>query len=138
MDLTEKDRKFISKRVRLVKVLPIVIIIYLCLLIGWYVWECISEPLIYNPFAVLSALKNNTIPETSLIIMAGLYPLFLVISMFLLIFIMVFALMAISSEKKYIEIIQRLGGPTFRTNLSTFEKEKTAQPDNPVDYSRSG
>jgi hypothetical protein len=132
MELNDKEMKFIFKRTRLVKTLPTVCIILLCLLIGFYIWAFLSKPLIYNPFAVLSALKSTTISSSTLNVMAGLFPLFFLICVFLLIVSVVLIFIAIAIEKKYIKIIQRIGGPTNRANLNT-HKEETAQQNNTAD-----
>ena len=132
--INKEDIRFIAKRARLVKSWPFVGSAMLCVILGGTIWLFLYKPLIANPFAVLSMLKEASIPLSTLNVMAGLYPLLFLMCIFLIIVIVLLMFMAISIERKYMSIIQRINEKACNINQDRTELTDTAQPSNTDDH----
>jgi hypothetical protein len=90
VELSHEDRRFLDKRKRLVRAWPTVGAILL-LVIGLALWLFWSKPLLANPFLTLARLKNDSVPASTLILMAGLLPVVFTMCMVLAVSIVLFA-----------------------------------------------
>jgi ABC-type transport system involved in multi-copper enzyme maturation permease subunit len=107
MQLNGEDQRFLAKRARLVKTWRYAGAILIAMLIGLGIWLFFSKPLLANPFVVLTRLKSDSIPESTMALMAGILPVVVLMCIFLAITIVLFAFLAFSNEKKYLTLIQR-------------------------------
>jgi hypothetical protein len=106
--LTEQQRAFLKKRIKMVQSWPIagIMIIFLELgLAGWLLWK---HPLLINPQAVLSKLRSGSLPDSTLSLMATILPFLFIICLALLAILILFAFLALANEKKHLAIIQAL------------------------------
>lgn len=108
MEITAKEKRFLAKRTKLVQTWPLVGGILLCLVLGLGVWLFLSTPLLANPFTVLSKLRSNSIPVSTLTLMAGLLPVAILMCLVLAIAMVAFSFAAFSNEKKYIAMVERM------------------------------
>lgn len=106
MQLSEKDQRFLAKRIRLVRAWRYVGTILLFMLPGLGLWLFLSKPLLSNPFVVMTLLKNNAISESTMVLMAAMLPVAVLMCIALAVAVVLFAFAAFSNEKKYLQIIQ--------------------------------
>lgn len=106
MELSNEDRQFLVKRTRLVRAWPTVGTILLLFVIGLGIWLFWSKPLLANPFLVLARLKNDSVPASTLTLMAGLLPVVFTMCIVLAVSIVLFAFAGFANEKKYLAIIR--------------------------------
>ena len=107
MQLNDQEQRFLAKRARLVKTWRYVGTILLSMLIGLGMWLFFSKPLLANPFVVLTRLKSDSIPESTMALMAGMLPVVVLMCIFLAVTVVLFAFSVFSNEKKYLTLIQR-------------------------------
>ncbi|MCU0857927.1 MAG: hypothetical protein MUC65_05940 [Pontiellaceae bacterium] len=106
MQLNHEEQQFLANRTRFVKTWPYAGAILLIMLIGLALWLFRSTPLLVNPFAALSRLNSDSIPASTLILMAGMLPVAVLMCIALAATIVLFAFAAFSNEKKYLAIIR--------------------------------
>lgn len=79
----------------------------LVLLTGLGIWLFLNKPLLANPFEVMARLQSDSIPESTMVVMAGLLPIGVLTCLFLAAAVLVFAYTAFANEKKYLRILER-------------------------------
>ena len=127
MEITDREIRFVANRAKFVKAWPPVGGVLMCLAIGVGVWLFLFKPLLANPFAVLSKLNSDSIPASTLALMAGLLPLSVLVCIALAIAIVLFGFAAFANEKKYIAMIQRLIEPAGTPKRGEPEERGAAQ-----------
>lgn len=75
------------------------------MILGLTVWLVLTKPLLANPFAVLSQLKDNALPQSTLTLMAAILPVAVLICLLLAFAVILFAFAVFANEKKYLDII---------------------------------
>jgi hypothetical protein len=112
MEMTSDEMRFLTRRRRLVRAWPLVGAFLLCLVTGLGVWLFLTRPLLANPFAVLSMLRTDSIPASTLALMASLLPVAVLTCIVLVLAIVFFAFASFVNEKKYLTMIQRIADRT--------------------------
>lgn len=112
MEITDEDRRFLAGRARRVRTWPYVGGALLCLAFGLGLWLFVSKPLLANPFVVLSRLESDSIPDSTLTLMAALLPVTVLMCVLLVIAILLFAFSAFALERRYLAMVQRRDGPS--------------------------
>lgn len=107
MQLSYEEKCFVAKRARLMRTWRYVGAILLAMIIGLGVWLFLSKPLLANPFVVMTRLKSNSIPQSTMALMAGMLPVVTLMCVVLAVTAVLFVFAAFSNEKKYLTIIQR-------------------------------
>jgi len=138
MELTDKERKFVAKRAKLVQAWPLVGLILLCLVLGVGVWLFLFMPLLANPFAVLTKLNSDSVPASTLTVMAGVLPVSVLMCLVLAIAIVLFCFVAFANEKKYIRMIRRMLEPEGTPKRSGSEETGAVQKVTPADTVEPG
>jgi hypothetical protein len=133
MELTDKERKFVAKRAKLVQAWPLVGGVLLCLVLGVGVWLFLFMPLLANPFAVLTKLNSGSVPASTLTVMAGVLPVSVLMCLVLAIAIVLFCFVAFVNEKKYIRMIRRMAEPEGIPKQSGSEETGAVQKATPAD-----
>jgi hypothetical protein len=110
VELTAEEEAFVEKRVKFARSWPLVGSAMLVLIFAFAAWLWFSNPLLINPWAVLSGLDSNTIEDTTLTLMAGMLPLVMLTCLFLLVVALVLSFAAFSNERRHIAVIRRLTG----------------------------
>ncbi len=106
--LTEQQKAFLKKRIKMVRAWPIIgsaIILLEAGLAAWLLWK---HPLLINPQAVLSKLRDGSLPDSTCSLMAAFLPFVVILSLGLLAMLTLFAFVALANERKHIAIIQKL------------------------------
>jgi hypothetical protein len=129
MQLTDKERIFVAKRAKFVQTWPLAGGVLICLVLGLGVWLFWSKPLLANPFVVLSKLKNDAIPISTLSTMAGLLPISVCMCLVLTIAVVFYGFAAFANEKKHITIIKRMIEPANTAKRGEPEEIEAAQND---------
>ena len=114
MDLSEQETRFLAKRTRLVnawRYVGVVLLISLAGLGGFLFW---FAPLLANPFTVLTRLSTDSIPPSTMALSSAMLPIMFLTCMLLALAIVLFAFAAISNERKYLAIVQRLTGYQYQ------------------------
>ena len=106
--LTTHEKAFVEKRARFVRNWPVVGTAALIVVCGLAVWLWFSTPLLINPWAVISGLRTESIPESTLSLMAAMLPVVSVACLFVLVVVLLLSFAAFSNEKKLITVIERL------------------------------
>jgi Na+/melibiose symporter-like transporter len=108
ISLTEQQKMFLNKRAKMVRTWPrlgaFLIVVELGLA-GWLFWK---HPLLINPQAVSSKLRAGSIPDSTLSLMAAFLPFIMLVCLALLAFLILFSFLALSNEKKHLDIIRDL------------------------------
>lgn len=107
MQLNEKEQLFLAKRAKLVQTWRYVGGMLLSMLIGLGMWLFFSTPLLANPFFTMTQLKNNSVPESTMALMAAMLPIAILACLVVSVTAVLFVFGAFSNEKKYLTIIQR-------------------------------
>lgn len=127
MELSNEEMRFVTNRRRFVQGWPVVGAILLGLVISLGVWLFLTKPLLANPFIVLSRLKSDSIPASTLTLMAGLLPIAVLMCMALVITIVLFAFASFTNEKKYLAMVQQILDQTSIPHRSESEQVSVAQ-----------
>jgi hypothetical protein len=112
MDLTEQEVRFLAHRTRLVnawRYVGVVLLASLAGVVGWLFW---FVPLLANPFSVLTLLKDASIPSSTMALSTAMLPIVFLICILLALAIVLFVFAAVSNERKYLSIVQRMTGPS--------------------------
>jgi uncharacterized membrane protein len=107
MQLSYEEQRFVAKRAKLMRTWRYVGAILLAMIIGLGMWLFWSNPLLANPFVVMARLKGDSIPESTMALMAGMLPVIVLLCIVLAVTAILFVFAAFSNEKKYLTIIQR-------------------------------
>ncbi len=107
MQLSDEEQSFVANRARLIRTWRHVGAILLAMMIGFGMWLFLTKPLLANPFVVMTRLKSDSIPESTMALMAGMLPVVFLLCIVLVIAIILYIFAASSNEKKYLTIIQR-------------------------------
>lgn len=115
--LTDQQKAFLEKRMKMVRSWPILGSMIILLEAGFAAWLLWKHPLLINPQAVLSKLKDGSLPDSTLSLMAAFLPFVIILCLGLLAMLILFAFVALANERKHIAIIQVLSGnnPTLGT-----------------------
>ncbi|MCB1861357.1 MAG: hypothetical protein KDI47_06455 [Gammaproteobacteria bacterium] len=108
MELTEKERRFLDKRRKLLTIWPpagYLLLAMLALLAGWLFW---SAPLLVNPHLVWAGLQSGSITEANLQLMAGMLPVVTLLLLVVCLIVVLFVFAAFSNEKRELKLIDRL------------------------------
>ena len=108
MPLTESDEKFLQQRERLLKLWTpagFTLVLGLIVLVTWF-W--LQQPQMISPFAIAEAIENGTMEEPTLRTLAFLMPISMIMALGIAAFMISFAFVAFSNERKHIAIIRRL------------------------------
>lgn len=107
MQLSHEEQRFVQRRSTLLRTWRYVGAILLATLIGLGVWLYLSKPLLANPFIVMTRLKADSIPESTLTLMAAMLPVVTLACIAIAVIAIVFVYAAFANENKYLTIIQR-------------------------------
>lgn len=108
MELTEKERRFLDKRRKLLTIWPpagYLLLAMLALLAGWLFW---SAPLLVNPHLVWAGLQSGSITEANLQLMAGMLPVVILLLLVVCLIVVLFVFAAFNNEKRELKLIDRL------------------------------
>lgn len=106
--LTDKQREFLARRRPLVRSWPIAGGILLVLMIALMVWLFWKNPLLINPFSVLSRIEADALDPVMMTLMAGILPMLMLVCFGLAIALIVFMFTAFANERKYLKIIREI------------------------------
>ena len=114
MPLNEEERRFVRRRRKWVHSWPVagslLLVLFLCFC-AWLFWK---QPLLINPYAVLSQLDAGSIPLHMLWLMAALMPVAMLMCLVLVVVMILFGFASFSREKRLLDIIERVSdGASF-------------------------
>ena len=106
--IDEKDLEFIEKRSFFARWWTVVGIVMLAVLVGMALWFFVTVPNFINPLHVIEQLKSETLPQSSLVVMAGMLPI-VVLGLFLVLCTVVgFGFVVFANERRYLTIIEEM------------------------------
>ena len=108
MNLTEKEQLFLEKRTRMTKLWLIIGTVLMLLIIAVMVHLFMSSPFLINPFYVFRGITSESIPASTLTLMAAILPIVTVILFVSVIIMIALGFVIFSNEKQYQNIIKRL------------------------------
>ncbi|MDH4271099.1 MAG: hypothetical protein OEW18_03885 [Candidatus Aminicenantes bacterium] len=108
--LTDQQRAFLKKRMKMVHSWPIAGITIIFLELGVAAWLLWKHPLLINPQAAMSKLRSGSLPDSTLSLMASFLPFVVIFCLGLLAILILFAFLALANEKKHMAIIHSLQG----------------------------
>jgi len=106
--IDEKDLEFIKKRSFFVRWWNVVGSIMLFVLGGMAVWFFVRVPNFINPLHVIEQLKLGTLPQSSLVVMAGMLPIVVLGLLLVCVAVIIFIFAFFSNERRYLAIIERM------------------------------
>jgi type VI protein secretion system component VasF len=109
-NLEPTDSKFVAKRERLVKSWPYIGSSLICILAGFAGWMWISNPALINPWFVFSELKAESLPDSTVTLMAAMLPVVVIACFLVVLACLLFTFVAFLNEKRHMAIIRRLLG----------------------------
>lgn len=127
MEVTDDEARFLVRRRNLVRAWPFAGAFLICLIIGLGVWLFLTRPLLANPFAVLSMLRSDSIPTSTLALMAGLLPIAVLMCLALAVAVVLFAFASFVNEKKYLTMLQRIMARTAMDEAGKSEPPSVAK-----------
>jgi ABC-type transport system involved in multi-copper enzyme maturation permease subunit len=101
---------FLEKRRKLITAWSVAGPLSLLSLAALFAWLYLRNPLLVNPVEVADRLESGAIDEPTLAIMSLLLPVTISLCFLVLIVMILFVYAAISREKKYLQVIDRLAG----------------------------
>jgi hypothetical protein len=107
MPLTEQDAAFVDRRRKLVQSWPVAGGLCAVVLLGLGVWMWLTRPLLINPWATLRALETSSIPDSTVVLMAGLLPVVVLTCLLLVLAFLVLSFVAFANERRHLAIIDR-------------------------------
>jgi hypothetical protein len=110
--ISERDEKFIRRRRKLVRYWRFVGPLLWIMILGFAAWTYVRSRLLIDPFAMLARLEAGDLPESTLVIMAALTPVFFTGLLVLFTALILVMYGAISGEKRYLAIIDGLSDGT--------------------------
>ena len=108
MELSDKQLKFIRSRRKLIDYRNYIVVFLSSIFAAFVVWLYYKAPLLVNPYEVISKLENSTLDIDTMILMAGMLPIMVLVALFLLGGFIIFLIIAMSNEQRYIKIIDKV------------------------------
>jgi hypothetical protein len=108
MKLSDKQLKFVRSRRKLIGYRNYIVVFLSSIFAAFVVWMYYKAPLLVNPYEVISKLENSTLEKDTMILMAGMLPIMVLVALFLLGGFIIFLIIAMSNEARYIEIIDHI------------------------------
>ncbi len=105
MELSDKQLRFIHSRKKLISYGKYLVVFLGILFVAFLGWMYYRVPLLINPYEVISRLESSSLDKNTMILMAGMLPIMVLIALFLLGVLIIFLIIAMSNEQRYIEII---------------------------------
>lgn len=105
MELSDKQRKFVRSRRKLISFRKYVVLFLSILFVAFLGWMYYRAPLLVNPYEVMSRVESSSLDKNTMILMAGMLPIMVLLALFLLGALIIFLTIAMSNEARYIEII---------------------------------
>ncbi len=108
MELTDGEMVFIERRKKLIKIWPTAgsgLGITMIILTAWLYSK---TPLLIDPFTTMHRLSEGSIPETTLMLMAGMLPILFLACLGLLVMLIIFVTVMLHNEKRYLTMIETL------------------------------
>jgi len=110
MDLSDQERQFLAKRIRLVRAWKYVGVVLIVGLTGLWVSLFWFVPLLANPFEVMTRLNADSIPPSTMALSTALLPIIFLTCFLLALVIVLFTFASFSNERNYLVIIQKKNG----------------------------
>lgn len=108
MSLDDKYIQFMAKRKKLARTWPVVGTVLLAVLIAFLAWLYYHNPLLVNPFEIISRLEKGTVEQSTLVLMAVLLPFMFLTCFVLLAALVLFVFSAFSAEKRHMRAVDML------------------------------
>ena len=105
--LSEKDIQFIEKRRWFARKWNLVGSLLLVCLGILFFWLFIKSPNLVNPYYVISGIKEGTIEQETLTLMAVMLPVVTLMCFAIMIIVLLFGFAIFTNEKHYLRIIDR-------------------------------
>jgi len=106
--MDEKDIQFLRQRERLARWWNVVGSVMLFVLGGMAVWFFVRVPNFINPLHVIEQLKSETLPQSSLVVMAGMLPIVVLGLLLVCCAVIGFGFAVFANERRYLRIIKEL------------------------------
>lgn len=106
--MDEQQQLFWERRNRLLNAWKFVGPLLLLSIVGLLLWFYLRNPLLVNPFEIATRLDNETLQQSTLVIMAVMLPIMFLACFVLLLAIIGLMYAAFFNEKKYRQIINKL------------------------------
>ena len=106
--LKESQIAFLNKRKLLIRLWPWVGTALLVLILFFWGYLFFENPLLVNPYHVFERIQDNSLPETTLTLLAVLTPTAFLTCGFLVLTIILFLLALMANERKLLDIIDNL------------------------------
>lgn len=108
MELSDKQMKFIRSRRKLISYGKYLVVFLGILFVAFLGWMYYRVPLLVNPYEVISRLESSSLDKNTMILMAGTLPIMVLVTISLLGVLIIFLIIAMSNEAKYIKIIEKV------------------------------
>ena len=106
--IDEKDLEFIEKRRFFARWWNVVGSIMLFVLGGMAVWFFVRVPNFINPLHVIEQLKEETLPQSSLVVMAAMLPIVVLGLLLVCCAVIGFGFAMFANERRYLQIIAKI------------------------------
>jgi len=114
-ELSEKEKKLITRLEAIPRMRTIYIVIFIAAIICCWIFFVIRYPLIANPFYVLYEFKKGTYPKDIFMIIGVFLPVLFSICWSLLLFAIVTGIGFLKQRKELLEIIRKLQNDNDKT-----------------------
>lgn len=106
--LDSNDLRFLKKRKTFSRTWNFVAIGLLLALGTLFLWLFFKSPNMVNPFHVVSQIKADTLENSTLLLMATLFPITVCFCIFITAICIIFGFAVFANERRYIRIIEKL------------------------------
>lgn len=108
--LSETEAKLIERRSRLIRIWPYAGTASLAGVVIMAGYLIVANPLLINPFYVIAQIEADSIPQSTLLLLAVIAPLAVLLSLLILVVMIAYVFAAMGNEKRLIAIVDRLRG----------------------------
>ncbi len=107
MQLTPTEQQFVDQRRRLLALWPYAGGGLIAGLLGFAVWLWLAAPMMINPWATVAALKEGSLEETTLYVMAVMLPILMLACLGAFVVLVSLLFVAFRNERKLIEMLEK-------------------------------
>lgn len=99
--------KIIARRQRLIRIWPYIAFVLVSLMVGFYAWAFINQPILVNPLHVVSLMQTGGLDSTTQALLAVTAPMLLLVVGLLVFLLLLFVSVGLINEGRLMRILEK-------------------------------